>query len=82
MVQELELSPAVTFPGPARRWTAAVLIAASTALARLAARLDKTHVEAADTAVEFVALEVDGRRFGAVYENGRLVGSLPDVYRL
>jgi hypothetical protein len=82
MAQELELTPTAALPGFGRRWTAAVLIAASGALARLAARLEQTHVEPADSAVEFVALELGDRRYGAVYENGRLVGWLPDVYRL
>ncbi|HEU0204234.1 MAG TPA: hypothetical protein VFR86_27805 [Burkholderiaceae bacterium] len=82
MVRELDLTPTVALPGFWRRWTAAVLIAASGALARLAARLEQPRAESATAAVEFDALEIGGRRCGAVYENGRLVGWLPDVHRL
>jgi hypothetical protein len=87
MQRDLQLSPDLALPGPLRRATAAVLIAASAALARLAARLEARAVSTAPLEqdvhiVEFSAVEIDGRRHGAVYANGRLVGYLTDVPRL
>jgi hypothetical protein len=85
MVRSLEFAPDVTAPGVLRRWAATVLMAASDVLAHLAARIavnESAAVEPTHVAIEFASVELDGRTVGAVYENGRLVGWLPDIDRL
>lgn len=67
---------------PARRIAAAALLGASAALARLAARLDAARSAPERRTLEFAALNVGGRRGGALYEDGRLIGWLPGVTRL
>lgn len=67
--------------GRLTRLTAAALLLASALLARWAARLQQ-HAEIAVPTREACVLDVMGRAGLAVYEDGRLVGWLPDVTRL
>jgi len=67
--------------GPARRLAVVVLLAASGALARLAARLERP-VAAEVAALEVGAVEIRGERCGAVYAGGRLLCVLPGIERL
>lgn len=67
---------------PARRIAAAVLLGASAVLARLAARIDAARGAPERRTLEFAELSVSGRRGGALYEDGRLVGWLSGVTRL
>lgn len=66
----------------ARRIAAAALLGASAVLARLAARIDAARGAPERRTLEFAELSVSGRRGGALYEDGRLVGWLPGVTRL
>lgn len=67
---------------PTRRIAAAALLGASAVLARLAARLNAARSAPERRTLEFAELRVGGRRGGALYEDGRLVGWLPGVTRL
>lgn len=63
-----------------RRLAAATLRAAAAALARLARRLARAPVTRAEPVYEFYAEA--GAPEGALYVDGRLVGTLPGVTRL
>jgi len=65
----------------ARRAAVAVLLAASGALARLAASIEQPG-SAESEELEIGVVEVGGERRGAVYAGGRLLGVLPDIERL
>lgn len=67
--------------GRLTRLTATTLLLASALLARWAERLQQQATPAVP-ARETAALAVMGRAGLAVYEDGRLVGWLPDVTRL
>jgi len=67
--------------GSLTRLTATALLLASAVLARWAARLQQPAETAAPTREAF-AMAVHDRTGLAVYEDGRLVGWLPDVMRL
>ncbi len=81
MVRTMKWSSVPAGPPRVRLATAFVLMSASAALARLADRL-QSQPAAGGSVVEVAAIDIAGRRVGAVYEGGRLVGWLPDITRL
>ena len=70
-----------TPPQPQRR-TTFVLMTVIALLTRWVVYLERAEARAARAAREFEVHEIDGRAVGAVYEDGRLIGVLPDVARL
>jgi hypothetical protein len=65
----------------AQRRTTIVLMALIALLTRWVVRLERVERRPRRER-EFEVQVVDGRALGAVYEDGRLVGVLPDVARL
>jgi hypothetical protein len=51
-------------------------------LTRWVVYLERAEARAPRREREFEVLEIEGRAVGAVYEDGRLIGVLPDVARL
>jgi hypothetical protein len=66
---------------PTQRRTTIVLMALIALLTRWVVRLERVERRPRRER-EFEVQIVDGRALGAVYEDGRLVGVLPDVARL
>jgi hypothetical protein len=66
---------------PTQRRTTIVLMALIALLTRWVVRLERAERRHKHER-EFEVQIVDGRAVGAVYEDGRLVGVLPDVARL
>ena len=66
---------------PTQRRTTIVLMALIALLTRWVVRLERVERRPRRER-EFEVQVVDGRALGAVYEDGRLVGVLPDVARL
>jgi hypothetical protein len=81
MLRALELSQYVG-AGYARRLAAVGLLAVGGAVAPLVLRARRKAQAKQSAAVEVGRLEVRGERYGAVYEDGRLVGVLEGVDRL
>lgn len=79
MLRTLKL-PMIAPPQP-QRLIALALLAVAGAAGRAAARLLREPAPV-EIAREFGTIEIDGRRVGAVYENGRLIALLPGVARL
>lgn len=82
MERTMQLIPAGPFRRPAHPATA-VLLAASAALVRLAARLEQRvqHHTRAEPQREVALQHIEGRAGAAVFEDGKLVAWLPDVQR-
>jgi hypothetical protein len=68
-------------PQPQRR-TTLVLMALIALLTRWVIRLERAEARQSRRVREFEVQMVEGRPVGAVYEDGRLIGVLPDVARL
>ena len=81
MLRALKSFPAIASPQP-RRAAQAGLLALSRVAARWAAQLQQVPAARADPVIEFEVLEIGGRKYGARYEDGRLVALLPGVRRL
>jgi hypothetical protein len=83
MERTMQLTPAGPFRRPAHPATA-MLLAASAALVRLAARLEQRRQQRAraEPQREVTLQHVEGRAGAAVFEDGKLVAWLPDVRRL
>ena len=73
--------PWITALPPTQRRTTLVLMALIALLTRWVVRLERAQRRPTRER-EFEVQIVDGRALGAVYEDGRLVGVLPDVARL
>ncbi len=70
-------------PAPGRQLLVVALLLASRLLAHLAGRLARTApAGAASIGREFHVVEQDGQLVGLVYDEGRLVATLPGVGRL
>ena len=67
---------------PTQRRTTIVLMAVIALLTRWVVRLERAEARRPRHEREFELQVVDGRAVGAVYEDGRLIGVLPDVARL
>ena len=67
---------------PTQRRTTLVLMALIALLTRWVVRLERVDVRRPRREREFELQVINGRTIGAVYEDGRLVGVLPDVARL
>ena len=81
MTRDLPYADALAEDRRARYWVAATLLAGSRALDRLALRLTHVDVRApADPLLEFYAEA--GAPEGALYVDGRLVGTVSGVNRL
>ena len=66
---------------PTQRRTTIVLMALIALLTRWVVRLERAE-RRPKRQREFEVQIVDGRAVGAVYEDGRLIGVLPDIARL
>jgi hypothetical protein len=70
-------------PAPGRQLLVVALLLGSRLLAHLAGRLTRTAAaESASDGREFHVVEQDGQLVGLVYDDGRLVATLPGVGRL
>lgn len=82
MMQVLKLPPPAALPQPHRLLHAA-LMQLSRAAAQLARRIEvAVPPPKREPVVEYESLVIDGVRYGARYEDGRLVALLPGVARL
>ena len=68
--------------GLGRRWAVLGMLAIGGALGPLVANARRKAAIKRPELVEVNQIEVGGARYGAVYENGRLVGVLEGVSRL
>jgi len=65
-----------------RRWTGQLARARAERLAAARERAAREACAAEGADIEFGAVELDGRRYGALYRGGLLVCLLPEIERL